>query len=80
MSDTTGTKKPNGSGMAPNDTHANISGRHARGRVSPGCSVCAHPWSAHDQIATRFCDATAEGRQSRACVCTVRHTAGPGNG
>jgi hypothetical protein len=38
-----------------------------------GCSACAHPWTAHDQIATRFCRATAAGRQNRSCVCTVRH-------
>jgi hypothetical protein len=40
--------------------------------VITGCSACAHPWTVHDQIAIRFCRATAAGRHHRSCVCTVR--------
>lgn len=33
------------------------------------CSACAHPWADHDQIAARFCAATAVERHDRGCVC-----------
>ena len=32
---------------------------------------CGHPFDLHDAIATRYCNATAEGNLSRGCVCRV---------
>lgn len=48
-----------------------ISGHTANNEVATGCAVCPHPWTAHDQIAARFCNATATGKFSRGCVCTA---------
>ncbi|TCO54254.1 RGCVC family protein [Actinocrispum wychmicini] len=36
----------------------------------PVCATCPHPWNSHDQIAARYCTATATGGHSRSCVCT----------
>lgn len=49
---------------------AHISGPQTNGQVATGCSVCPHPWTAHDQISARYCNATAAGRHTRGCVCT----------
>ena len=37
--------------------------------------VCGHPYSEHDPISVRYCDATITGGLSRGCVCS----AAPGN-
>jgi hypothetical protein len=34
------------------------------------CVTCPHPWSNHDQIAVRYCTASASSGHSRGCVCT----------
>ncbi|MGH3850988.1 MAG: RGCVC family protein, partial [Pseudonocardiaceae bacterium] len=33
------------------------------------CTVCPHPWDAHDRIGVRYCAATVAGALSRGCVC-----------
>lgn len=38
-------------------------------RVRSVCTVCPHPWDAHDRIGLRYCTATAAGGFSRGCVC-----------
>ncbi len=58
--------------MIPAHPHTSPSGPQANGEVATGCSVCAHPWTAHDPIAARFCDATAAAGFRRGCVCTTR--------
>jgi hypothetical protein len=35
----------------------------------PACPACAHPMSAHDVIAARFCAATTARESARGCVC-----------
>lgn len=49
---------PDASGHTPDD------------EVQQWCAVCPHPWTAHDEIAVRFCTATVVGGHSRGCVCT----------
>ncbi|WP_374206961.1 MULTISPECIES: RGCVC family protein [Crossiella] len=34
------------------------------------CVACQHAWSSHDQIAARFCAASASSGLDRGCVCT----------
>ncbi|MET0136579.1 MAG: RGCVC family protein [Kibdelosporangium sp.] len=39
------------------------------------CATCPHPWQNHDQIAVRYCTATAaNGHLDRGCVCTGKET------
>jgi hypothetical protein len=33
------------------------------------CVACPHPWRFHDQIAARFCTASAAAQLDRGCVC-----------
>lgn len=33
------------------------------------CDVCGHLLSAHDAVATRFCNATLHGALARGCLC-----------
>jgi hypothetical protein len=47
-----------------------VSGRAPTDELADGCGVCRHAWSAHDQIAARFCTATGTGGFNRECVCT----------
>jgi hypothetical protein len=35
----------------------------------PACTVCPHPWDAHDRIGMRYCTASAAGGLERGCVC-----------
>ncbi|HEY2224819.1 RGCVC family protein [Actinomycetospora sp.] len=36
----------------------------------PGtCSVCPHPWDAHDALGRRYCSASMASSQSRGCIC-----------
>ncbi|WP_158890960.1 RGCVC family protein [Amycolatopsis anabasis] len=42
----------------------------AEGRTEAVCAVCAHPWSAHDVVAARYCAATMAGGHDRGCVCS----------
>lgn len=46
------------------------------GDVATSCTACAHPMTAHDQIAIRFCNATIAGRHNRGCVCTAQPVTG----
>jgi len=43
-------------------------------RVDANCAACPHPWPSHDQIAVRYCTATAAvtDRLGRGCVCTMK--------
>jgi hypothetical protein len=52
------------------DAYPNTSGPGPGGQVVT-CSACAHPWGEHDQIAARYCAATAVGHHERGCVCSV---------
>jgi hypothetical protein len=38
-------------------------------RSHPACTVCPHPWDAHDRIGIRYCTASAAGGLQRRCVC-----------
>jgi hypothetical protein len=38
------------------------------------CSVCAHPQSGHDAIASRFCAATLSMAIARNCICKAAST------
>lgn len=58
--------------MATTKTQAIPTDLPASGEATAGCSACAHPWTVHDQIAIRYCNATAAARHNRSCVCTVR--------
>ncbi|WP_156756955.1 RGCVC family protein [Actinokineospora pegani] len=40
-----------------------------------GCQACAHPLTAHDAIALRFCGATTVSGNARGCMCSG-HSAG----
>lgn len=62
--------------MATADTQVIPTESSTKGEMNTGCSACAHPWTAHDQIAIRFCQATSAGRHNRSCVCTVRPSFG----
>lgn len=33
------------------------------------CDVCGHLVSAHDRVATRYCDATLNNALARGCLC-----------
>jgi hypothetical protein len=57
--------------------HMSTSGTLTNGEVATGCAACAHPWTAHDAIAARFCNATVSGRFKRGCVCTSRPAVKP---
>ena len=37
--------------------------------ASRRCAACDHRWDAHDEVAARFCAATAVSRLTRGCVC-----------
>lgn len=47
------------------DTKSNLDGGG-----DAACATCPHRWSSHDQIAARYCTATATSGHSRGCVCT----------
>jgi hypothetical protein len=55
------------------DAHKGPSGPHTNRAVHAGCSACAHPWTAHDPIAARFCHVTTTARYQRGCVCTTAY-------
>jgi hypothetical protein len=52
------------------NAHVSTAGPRTNGEVDAGCAACAHPWTAHDVIAARFCNATVAGHYERGCVCT----------
>ncbi|WP_143101918.1 RGCVC family protein [Amycolatopsis marina] len=56
--------------MPTTDARSSASGSSEH--VANGCAACDHPLSTHDQIAARFCRATAAGSYRRGCVCTAR--------
>ncbi|WP_208113942.1 RGCVC family protein [Actinomycetospora succinea] len=37
--------------------------------VPETCSVCPHPWAAHDALGARFCLATIAAVRTRGCIC-----------
>jgi hypothetical protein len=57
--------------MPITDAAVDASGHAVSGATAAVCAVCAHPMTAHDRIAARFCTATVAGQFSRGCVCTA---------
>jgi hypothetical protein len=43
------------------------------------CDVCGHALTAHDRIAQRYCEATAQNALSRTCICPMPESPTQGN-
>ena len=41
----------------------------ASAATDEACDMCAHPLSAHDPIARRYCVATSANALTRGCIC-----------
>jgi len=59
-------------------TTANIRADSAEQPLPADLCACGHPYSRHDPISIRYCDATVTAGLNRGCVCRTGTEAYPG--